>query len=495
MGKTFQYTDLTGGIHLNLPDELKDPTPPKMILTDCKNVYYDTQYGLITMAGNTQIVSSSYAITGLHKYSVSGETYIFYTDANGTLVKFDFSNTSTTIGTYFNSNRTQSATVNDALVIACLDKTPIQYANDTATSLTEAPKGGIIAEYRNRCFIALGSTLYYSKLGVNTNWTQDLDDENSGGFIENFYSSAPITALYDIGDYLLIHKEDGVYILNGTKTDDFDIVKFSYKGSLSPYGAVSAYKKHWFFNDGINTLVSKGEFGQLDVNSKEGQKIQPEFKNLDNSKLNEIIAIDYQDLNMVWFKLPYPDESETTWWIYNYITQHWFKRVQPQIVTCALAYDDKIILTGTQDGKILRENFGDNFNGTALESEVWFADLFFGDISAQKDIDRMDIHFERQFMSKCQRILRYDGDNNSANDDVENIEEEDRDMEIYDSTETIDTWDNSVGVWAYKKFFQYQEMLSNYFTSMQLGLRASSDNGEFIAVRAIKFYNVNYEEI
>ena len=504
MARDFQYTNLTGGILLNLPDELKDPYPPKIILEDCKNVYYDREYGLRTMYGNRELLHfDNVSMTGLHKFISQGVSIPICTTSDGKLYNFKLGGDSTLISSgLLGSNRTTSTNANDSLVVASLGYLPINYDGNLVTTLLEAPMGGIITEYKNRIFMALGATLYYSALGDNTSWIQIIDingviDQNSGGFIENFYSSAPITALERTNDYLVIHKEDGIYLLTGNQTSNFDIVRFSYKGSLSPYGIVNAYKKHWYFNDGINRLMPQGEFGQLVVDSVEGQKIDSDFQLLDKNRLNEAITIVFEDKHQIWWQFPYIGVYDVTnWWVYDYINQEWYRREQPQIITCALEFDDEIILTGTNDGRILQEFNGHDFAGEEMVSEVNFANLFLQNISAFKTCERLDINFEKKLFTKCRRILRYDGDITTLDEDEEQIIEEDRNMLVLNDPDYDDDVLGSDNfVFPFKQSYIYKEMLSSYFTSIQLCLRASSSLGEFIAVRGIKFHAVEYEDV
>ena len=245
-------------------------------------------------------------------------------------------------------------------------------------------KSGVICVYKGRAWVGDGATLYYSALGRYNDFTTAGD----AGYINNFYTDTnDITALKTYKDYLAIYKENSVFLLSGSSPEDFKIVPFADKGTTSVGGVVTVNNKQYFVNQGIFSMEQAGLLSQIQLGEEITLRIKPEFANFDKTRFDEIITLHYETKNQIWCFIPYNNDAYFhTVWIYSYINDAWFKRVIPQDITSACVFDE-YILTADKSGKVYREDFGNTFDGRAIEFMWKSPFLSAGDSSVRKNIE------------------------------------------------------------------------------------------------------------
>ena len=134
-------------------------------------------------------------------------------------------------------------------------------------------------------------------------------------------------------------------------------------------------------------MEQAGLLSQIQLGEEITLQIKPEFDNFDKTRFDEIIVIHYEAKNQVWYFIPYKNEPYFhTIWIYNYINEAWFKRVVPQNITTACMFDE-YVLTADATGKVYKEDFGNTFNGTAIDFMWKSPFLAAGDSNVRKTIE------------------------------------------------------------------------------------------------------------
>ncbi|HBH18851.1 MAG TPA: hypothetical protein DDX14_07955, partial [Cyanobacteria bacterium UBA9579] len=249
------------------------------------------------------------------------------------------------------------------------------------------PVGLPIEAYKARVFIASGSTLHYCALGNPNDWTT----ANDAGYIANFHNdSSPIVALENYGEFLAIYKKQGIYILSGSDPADFEITPISDKGSVSSWGIGTVDNNQFFFNGDSITPLRFNELGQVRLADDIGIKIKPAFSELDSTALDQAVCIPYQKKNQIWLYFSSPNNANLdVCYIYDYFHNCWYKRFALP-VTCGTTING-ILYTGTSDGKILQEDYGDDFDGQAIEA-WWYSPWFvFGNPGIPKEIISFDV--------------------------------------------------------------------------------------------------------
>lgn len=394
--QTFFY-NLAGGINQAASKTELGLDTKKLYWTDSKNVEILQSSGIIRQKGNILLLNlpDEEEIIGLHQLR-DGTTYnLIIATTTGNIFVYGAKNQALTklSRTINGSARVNFVDYLDGVICSSKKDTPFYINNDDGYAIEDcnlldhnsvAVKADVVCSYRGRVWIGSGSTLYYSALGKYN----DFSTAGDAGYINNFYTDTnAITALKTYKDYLAIYKQNSVYLLSGSSPEDFKISPFADKGTPSFSGVITVNNKQYFINQGVFSLEQAGLLSQIQLGQEITLIIKPEFANFDKTRFNEIIILHYETKNQVWFFIPYQnDQYFHTIWIYNYINNAWFKRVLPQDITTACVFDE-YILTADKQGKVYREDFGNTFNGNAIDF-LWKSPfLAGGDSNVKKTIE------------------------------------------------------------------------------------------------------------
>lgn len=394
--QTYFY-NLAGGINQSESKTTLGLDTKRLYWADSENIEILQSSGIIRQKGNTLLteLADKENIIGLHQLkdgTISnliiatglGNIYV-YGSKSQTLIKLN--------KTIDGTARINFVDFLDGVVVGSKKDSLFYINNDNgyaiescnlSNSAGNPVKAEVICVYKGRMWVGSGATLYYSALGTYNNFTT----ANDAGYINNFYTDTnDITALKTYKDYLAIYKENSVYLLSGSSTDDFEITPFADKGATSFSGVVTVNNKQYFINQGVFSMEQAGLLSQIQLGEEISIKIKAEFNNFDRTRFDEIIILHYEPKNQIWFFIPYKNvEYFNTIWIYNYIDDAWFKRVLPQNITAACVFDE-YILTADTTGKVLIENFGNTFNGDAINFMWKSPFLAAGDSNVRKTIE------------------------------------------------------------------------------------------------------------
>lgn len=418
--QTYFY-NLAGGINQAASKTALGLDTKKLYWADSKNIEILQNSGIIRQKGNVLLLElvAKEKIIALHQLK-DGSTYniiiatslgniYIYGSKGQSLIKLD--------KTIDGSVRINFVDFLDG-VICSSQKDALFYINNDEgyaiencnllDSSNNAVKTDVICVYKGRVWVGDGATLYYSALGKYN----DFSTTDDAGYINNFYTDTnDIKALKTYKDYLAIYKENSVYLLSGSSVDDFKITPFADKGTTSFSGVVTVNNKQYFINQGVFSMEQAGLLSQIQLGEEITLKIKSEFDSFDKTRFDEVIALHYEPKNQIWFFIPYKnDEYFHTIWIYNYIDDAWFKRVLPQNITTACLFD-KYILTADTYGHVYKEDFGNTFNGNAIEFMWKSPFLAAGDSNVKKTIEEfyfiLDETYDNNFdFSVCKD---YDG--------------------------------------------------------------------------------------
>lgn len=394
--QTYFY-NLAGGINQSASKTQLGLDTKKLYWADSRNVEILQDSGIVRQKGNSLLLSLSVEekIIGLHTLKDGTANNLIIATALGNLYIYgEKSQSLTKLNKTINGNaRMHFVDFLDGVVCSS-KKDGLFYINNDAGYLIEdcnlldsnniAIKSDVICVYGGRVWVGSGATLYYSALGKYNDFTTPDD----AGYINNFHiDTNDITALKPYKDYLAIYKEKSVFLLSGTSEQDFKITPFADKGTNSFSGVINVNNKQYFISQGVFSLEQAGLLSQIQLGSEITLKIKSEFDNFDKTRFDEIIVLHYEIKNQIWFFIPYRNNDYFhTIWIYNYILDAWFKRVLPQNITTACLYDGNI-LTADASGKVYIEDFGNTFNGKAIEF-LWKSPfLAAGDSNVKKTIE------------------------------------------------------------------------------------------------------------
>lgn len=393
--QTYFY-NLSGGVNQTLSKTALGLGTKQLYWADSKNMEILQNNGIIKQKGNVLLLqlNAEEKIIGLHQLKEDRNYSILIATSAGKLYVYGSNQTLTQL----NKTIDGSARINfvDFLdgVVAGSKKDALFYINNDLGYAEESCnlkdsnnnliKADVICVYKGRVWVGAGATLYYSALGKYNDFTT----ANDAGYINNFHTDTnDITALKTYKDYLAIYKENSVYLLSGSSPGDFEITPFADKGTTSFSSIVNVNNKQYFINQGVFSMEQAGILSQIQLGDEISLKIKSEFDYFDKTRFNEIIILNYEAKNQVWFFIPYKnDDYFHTIWIYNYVHDAWFKRVLPQDITSACIFDE-FILTADVKGKIYKEDFGNTFNGDAIKFMWKSPFLAAGDSNVRKTIE------------------------------------------------------------------------------------------------------------
>lgn len=444
--KTYFY-NLSGGINKSASKTTLGLETKKLFWSDAQNVEILQNAGFVRQKGNVSLFNLAIEeeIIGIHPLKKDDTYNLLIASKTGKLYVYEAkSQTLTLLNKTVNGNaRTSFIDFLDGTIISSKNDA-LFYLNNDDGYLTESCnlnhpdetsiKTDVVCSYGGRIFAASGSTLYYSALGKYNDFTST----NDAGYINNFFTDPnDITALKPYKNYLAIYKENSVYLLSGTSNDDFKITPFADKGTPSFSGVVNINNKQYFINQGIFSMEQAGLLSQIQLGEEISLNIKPEFEKFDKTRFDEIIVLNYETKNQIWYFIPYKnDKYFHTIWIYDYINFAWFKRICPQNITCACLSDGYIITTDST-GNVYKEDFGNTFDGQPIQF-LWKSPfLSAGDSNVRKTIE--EFYF----------ILDDNYDNNFNFSVFKNYDDEYRDDEdkIYSSNSDNLIWygDNLTG--------------------------------------------------
>jgi len=404
--QTYFY-NLSGGINQAVSKTALGLAPKKMYWTDAENIEILQNSGIVKQKGNTLLleVTNQEKIIGLHPLK-NGTVYnILIATSSGKIYVY---NANTQALTQLSKTIDGSARPNfvdflDGVVVGSKKDALFYINNDSGytvencnlvNSSNVSIKADVIAVYKSRVWVGSGATLYYSALGKYNDFTTSGD----AGYINNFHADTEdITALKIYKDYLAIYKENSVYLLSGSSADDFSISFFANKGTTSFSSVVNVNNKQYFINQGIFSLEQAGLLSQIQLGEEISLNIKPEFNKFDKTRFDEIIVLNYESKNQIWYFIPYNNCNYFyTIWIYDYINEAWYKRVLPQNITTACVYDECII-TADSTGKIFKEDFGNTFNGSVVEFMWKSPFLAAGDSNVKKTIEEFYLILDESY--------------------------------------------------------------------------------------------------
>lgn len=251
------------------------------------------------------------------------------------------------------------------------------YINSDDETVNYKIRGLSLNAYQGRIFVgANDGNLYYSELGLIHGW----DVKYGAGAIPEFYNdNSDFTGLGIYGEYLVIHKRDYTYCLNGQNDpDSWSVIPFADVSADSQQSFCQANNAYYVYSrrqGGIYPLFSRTIY----INNYLGQelsiKIRETFKNLNTALYNQIFPVFHPNKKYLMFYMPMLQGSGSNHcYVYDFISKSWLVRIVPQKVTIAFRFNDKVYI-GTADGRVLEEFKGNTFNGEPIEfswKSPWF---------------------------------------------------------------------------------------------------------------------------
>jgi len=230
--------------------------------------------------------------------------------------------------------------------------------------------GLAIASYKGRLWIGDNNGyLYYSELGL-LKWDILY---GAGGFTNFDEDTSSFTGLGIWDKYLIAHRKNGTYLVNGNADDsnNWTIEPYSEMTPESQQSFISNDIGYYLFdknNQAIYPLLSRSLYNSTYLGKDLSVKINNSFNTLDYTKLDTIYVTYHPQKQYLVFYMNFLEGNgySNYCYIYDMLTKTWLRRILPQQVTAAFRFDNNIYI-GTQDGFVLKEFVGKSFNGEPIE--------------------------------------------------------------------------------------------------------------------------------
>ncbi len=498
--KSFFY-NLAGGLNSAATKTALGLDVDKVYWSDAKNVEIYKNRGITRQSGNIKIfeMAAKSPIVGLFAYQYDGEELIFFNCENENIYCYNVASEALKlIYTGFSAAKeptyvrflTGVAVSNGVNNPVYFDYKVHQTAVSCGTIAANGTPlvGNAMASYKSRLWLASGGTLYFSALGRYNDWTS-ADD---AGYISNFLADIDeITALKEYKDYLAIYKKDATFLLSGTSPEDFAIQRFADKGAISQAMVENANNKQYFFDGAVFSLEQVGILSQISVGDEASFPVKSMFEEYNPNSRHKGAAIHNQLKNQVWFFFPAQDGVYlNNILIYDYSNKAWLKRVLPQEITCAACSGGKIYLADSQ-GAIYQDDTGSTFAGEPIDF-YWKSPFFvLGEPNERKYIDEFYLLLDDS-KDNSFRFSTYKDNDDSAVDDLYDIEALDNEALIWDSDATF--WaDDSIGFnWGKLGEGVYKAEITQSNYSVRIAIEGDKDYQNF-CLTGLEFKEIYYD--
>lgn len=415
MSKSLSFYNLTGGLNTVQDLATINSTPNRTESPDMMNIEYYKLGGIQTMRGNTQIGQTleGETITCGIEYILGNESYMVITTSLDNVYEYNkVTKEFTYIGTmekdqeYIGEYNPRHSMVpyNNGIVI--VNGYSVGFYNrrlspnfsiitptlHTTESEEYIIRPSTVASYKGRLFLGANnvvdkkgnsiSMLFYSGvgLGTQTDWGEDPGTGDDAGAYKEFYEDTSyFTGLGTWAEYLVIHKEQNTYLLDGTAytSDEWELKPYSEYTVPSQQSFVVANNSYYTYvpeAGGIYPILGRTIYNTTYQGSELSFKIKDSFDYLDIDRYNEIYATFNPRRKQILFYMPMIDNinergefnGSGECFIYDIQTKTWLYRKVPQYVTCAFKFENETYI-GTKDGKVLQEFKGKTFDGEPID--------------------------------------------------------------------------------------------------------------------------------
>jgi|GEM_PF-663838 len=400
------YYNLAGGVNLSKSKVGLGIDSRKLYWDDSFNIEPLKNQGVRSQKGNRLLIKlkEQEKILGIFEFPKHSKSFVFVTQ-EGKIYYYSGTTKNVTLEKTLEQRvcEVNFAHFNDGVIILT-DTNPVEFLKLNPRKVLETIEAKNlegkpllttkVAVYASRVWLASGSTLYFSALGNQADWSTAQD----AGYISKFFSSTTeIIALCEYNGCLAIYKADGVYLLSGSNPDEFSISRFADIGAISPRSVLCDNNKQYFVNNnGVFALEQSGDLAQIALSDNIAHNIQPYFEKIDFERTRQTLALSRKIKNQLWFFIPFKQVLNLcTVWIFDYFCGAWFKRVIPYEITTAADVGGEI-LTGSASGEIFIENTGNNFAGKPIEFRFSTPFFHLGLPNTRKIIENLNFIFDEQ---------------------------------------------------------------------------------------------------
>ena len=306
--------------------------------------------------------------------------------------------------------------------LICVDGTnaPVVFNSSmTATDVSESTVAGskFVAAFRNHMFYAgkstTPSTIVFSE-------PFDEDGFNSGDGAGSINVDDTIVGLKVFRDNLFIFCENRIFKLTGSALSNFAVEPVTRNIGCVNGNTIQEFAGDLIFlgPDGLRTVAGTARIGDVELGtiSKNVQSLFDE--NITDSSLFESVVIPDKTQYRIFFTKDTISQKRTKG-VICVMKGDGFEfaeslGIKPSSTDTLVEAGDVVVIHGTFDGFVQRQEKGNNFDGTAILGRYRSPDLNFGDVGVRKTMHRVILNYKPEANISADLLLRYDNDSVGA---------------------------------------------------------------------------------
>jgi len=282
---------------------------------------------------------------------------------------------------------------------------------DVAASAVAGSKH--VASFKNHMFYAGKST---TPEEIIFSVPFDEDDFTSGSGAGSIKVDDTVVGLKVFRDSLFIFCENRIFKLTGNTSADFAMTPVTRSIGCLNGDTIQEFGGDLIFlgPDGLRTVAATTKIGDTELGTV-SKNVQSLFDvNIKDSLLFESVVISDKTQYRIFFTKEGQAENLTRC-VTCVIKQEGFefseiRGIKPTSTDTLVSSGDVIVLHGSSDGYVQRQEKGNTFDGTPILARYRSPDLSFGDTGIRKHMQRVIINYKPESAIDADLLVRYDNE-------------------------------------------------------------------------------------
>ena len=282
---------------------------------------------------------------------------------------------------------------------------------DVAASAVAGSKH--VASFKNHMFYAGKST---TPEEIIFSVPFDEDDFTSSSGAGSIKVDDTVVGLKVFRDSLFIFCENRIFKLTGNTSSDFAIIPVTRSIGCLNGDTIQEFGGDLIFlgPDGLRTVAATTKIGDTELGTV-SKNVQSLFDvNIKDSLLFESVVIADKTQYRIFFTKDGQAENLTRC-VTCVIKQEGFefseiRGIKPTSTDTLVSSGDVIVLHGSSDGYVQRQEKGNTFDGTPILARYRSPDLSFGDTGIRKHMQRVIINYKPESAIDADLLVRYDNE-------------------------------------------------------------------------------------
>ena len=302
--------------------------------------------------------------------------------------------------------------------LICVDgaNAPVVFNSSmSATDVSESSVSGskFVAAFRNHMFYAGKSTTPQTLVFSEPFDEDDFDAADGAGSIK---VDDNIVGLKVFRSNLFIFCENRIFKLTGSALSNFTVEPVTRNIGCVNGNTIQEFAGDLIFlgPDGLRTVAGTARIGDVELGTI-SKNVQSLFdRNIADSDLFESIVIPDKTQYRIFFAKDTVGQKRTRG-VTCVMKGQGFEfsellGIRPSCTDTFVDSGDVVVLHGTFDGFVQRQEKGNSFDGTAILGRYRSPDLNFGDVGIRKQMHRVILNFKPEASISADLLLRYDND-------------------------------------------------------------------------------------